>query len=460
MPPAHRLIKSTERPKVLIVGAGLGGTTLAILLEKAGVPYDVYERAAEVKTLGAAHFLGPNMAPLFRQIGIYEEFVSKAKPCNSIDVFDEDRKLSFIMDFSEVAAMGGSEGYIIPRSVLYDILLNQVPKDRIHRGKRVLSIMQNEDGVMLRFADGTTAGGDILVGADGAYSAVRQSLYKQLQKSGKLADELVYSSVNLVGQTLPLDPVKYPELNEPVCHFNRVLGYDRPYAWATWTTKDNVMCWSVSQYLDNATSRTHDTFMNTDWGPEKAEAMTNLVREFPIPGGDGTLTLGGLIDNTPKAQISKVALEEKVFETWYHGRTINPAGGQGALLAMHDAIALANWINVLSSTSIEDAEEIFREFKEERYPAANAAYAMGAMMAQISAKTFKAKIARFIARNMPKSIWRVSQSKNAACRPQVSFLPLVEDSGTVKPQYQPSLEKTRIILEDKEKREAETIATL
>ena len=37
---------------MLIVGAGVGGITLAILLEKAGVPYDVYERAAEVKPLG------------------------------------------------------------------------------------------------------------------------------------------------------------------------------------------------------------------------------------------------------------------------------------------------------------------------------------------------------------------------------------------------------------------------
>jgi len=48
------MISSTDvkRPKVLIVGAGVGGITLAILLEKAGVPYDVYERAAEVKPLG------------------------------------------------------------------------------------------------------------------------------------------------------------------------------------------------------------------------------------------------------------------------------------------------------------------------------------------------------------------------------------------------------------------------
>ncbi|KAG0332009.1 hypothetical protein BG000_010411, partial [Podila horticola] len=43
-----------EKPKVLIVGAGLGGITLGILLERAGIPYEIFERAAEVKPLGSA----------------------------------------------------------------------------------------------------------------------------------------------------------------------------------------------------------------------------------------------------------------------------------------------------------------------------------------------------------------------------------------------------------------------
>lgn len=42
----------TKKPKVIIVGAGLGGITLGILLEKAGIPYEIFERAPEVKPLG------------------------------------------------------------------------------------------------------------------------------------------------------------------------------------------------------------------------------------------------------------------------------------------------------------------------------------------------------------------------------------------------------------------------
>ena len=59
---------------------------------------------------------------------------------------------------------------------------------------------------------------------------------------------------------------------------------------------------------------------NSEWGPIAAQSMCDDTRGFPIPGGNGTLTMGNLYDRTPKNLISKVMLEEKVFETWYSGR--------------------------------------------------------------------------------------------------------------------------------------------
>lgn len=51
--------------------------------------------------------------------------------------------------------------------------------------------------------------------------------------------------------------------------------------------------------------------------------MCKEVRNFKLPGGkDGNLTLGDLIDKTPKDRICKVMLEEKVFTTWHGGRTV------------------------------------------------------------------------------------------------------------------------------------------
>jgi hypothetical protein len=73
--------------------------------------------------------------------------------------------------------------------------------------------------VMLRFSDNTTVHGDVLVGADGAHSGVRQHLYKTLQAQGLLpkADtrNMHKGYISFVGTTIPLDPAKYPGLARP-----------------------------------------------------------------------------------------------------------------------------------------------------------------------------------------------------------------------------------------------------
>ncbi|KAF9004134.1 hypothetical protein BGZ52_009220, partial [Haplosporangium bisporale] len=125
--------------------------------------------------------------------------------------------------------------------------------------------------------------------------------------------------------------------------------------------------------------------------------MCKEVRDFKMPGGkDGALiTLGDLIDRTPKDLISKVMLEEKVFDTWYGGRTVllgdachklNPSGGVGAVTAMHDAIALANWICTLESKEQPDIEAIFKEYKAERYPVAKEAFDLSRQMRNLGGK--------------------------------------------------------------------------
>ena len=52
---------------------------------------------------------------------------------------------------------------------------------------------------------------------------------------------------------------------------------------------------------------------------------------------------------------------------------MSPAGGIGALVAIHDAVTLANWISTLQIPAISDLEEIFKEYKAEQYPIAKEA---------------------------------------------------------------------------------------
>jgi flavin-dependent dehydrogenase len=108
------------------------------------------------------------------------------------------------------------------------MLFHKIPKGKIRMSKKVLSFQQNHEGVMLRFSDNTTIHGDILVGADGAHSAVRQHLYKTLGKQGLLPDsdtkEMCKGYISLVGTTDALDPVKYPGVLEEDSESYYVVG--------------------------------------------------------------------------------------------------------------------------------------------------------------------------------------------------------------------------------------------
>lgn len=220
---------------------------------------------------------------------------------------------------------------MIGRPELHNLLLRQIPPEKMHFGKRVLTIKEEDNRVKVITADGSSFEGDILVGADGAYSAVRQRLYDILRKEGKLPksdqEDLPFSCTCLVGQTKPLDPEKYPLVKEPLCQFLTTLGKDKPYSWALFTTAQDSICFVVIHHLDKVSSKVAEeqrfrSLENAEWGPYTAKAMCEQTRAFPIPGGSSLTTMGDIYDLTPPELISKVMLEEKVFDTWSHGRIV------------------------------------------------------------------------------------------------------------------------------------------
>lgn len=77
--------------------------------------------------------------------------------------------------------------------------------------------------------------------------------------------------------------------------------------------------------LDTSKSSKDVTFKNSEWGPEANESMIKEIRNFPSNFGG---VIGDLIDATPRDRISRVYLEEKMFETWYHGRTVLMGDGR------------------------------------------------------------------------------------------------------------------------------------
>ncbi|KAG0342755.1 hypothetical protein BG000_001615 [Podila horticola] len=192
------------------------------------------------------------------------------------------------------------------------------------------------------------------------------------------------------------------------------------------------------------------------------------VRHLKVPGGKGgkRLTLGDYIDRSPKEYFAKVMLEEIVFNTWFGGRTVligdachkmNPSGGAGGNIAMHDAVTLANWIATLNMATVGDIEHVFHEYKTERYPIAMAAFESSQMFTKNLGKNAMAILIRACMKRMPLWLWKRIGGKILAARCQASFLPQIEDNPPLKPLYQPSLHKTRAILKEQaEKRKSAT----
>ncbi|OAQ24620.1 FAD/NAD(P)-binding domain-containing protein [Linnemannia elongata AG-77] len=435
---------ATPRPTVLIVGAGLGGVMLGALLERANIPYAIFERASAVKPLGSAMSLAGQVMYLFRQLGIDERFIALSK-------------------YSRFGNFRHEDGSPIPPADFIAMEEFLIPPKKIHFSKRILTISEEDDKVKIQAADNTVYEGDILVGADGAYSAVRQQLYNRLKKAGTLPksdhEDLPFSCTCLVGQTDPLDLEEYPELKNPKEPFVTTFATGKPFTWTIFSTKQNTLCFMVLEHLSSKTSKAaqEQRFRNTDnseWGPHAAQAMCDETRDYSISFGGGKKTLGDIYDKTPKERIVKVMLEEKVFKTWSSGRTVllgdachkvNPAAGVGAITAMHDAIALANLIYALPANTSEEITKTFKEYHAERYPPAMEAYNNSLLMSKLLKGGIAGAIAWFLKNNMPNWLWRLAVKGLVMNRLQAGFLKPVEDKGTVPPNISPSTEKARAL---------------
>ncbi|KAF9122803.1 hypothetical protein BGW39_009484 [Mortierella sp. 14UC] len=466
-----------KKPTVLIVGAGLGGLLLGALLEKAGVPYKIFERAPCVKPLGSALSVGPLVLTVLQQLGVYDEFLSISKYMTQIAMYNESLKPYKPTDYSLVEEFTGYGYHIVTRPQLYDLILRQVPSDKILFGKKVTTISDQDDKVIIRTADDGSYEGDILIGADGAHSTVRKHMYESLKAKRLLPksdqEDLLFSCTCLVGQTRPLDPDEFPILKEPLCQFQIVLGKDKPYTWITFTTAQNTISYMTIFHLSKITSKTElEQNLGTtgeqhiEWGPHAAKAMCDETRIFPIPIGDGDrkMTLGDLYDRSSMDLISKVMLEEKVFKTWHSKRMVlmgdachklHPSGGQGAVTAMHDAIALANLLYSIPSASPGAFSRMFTEYHSERYPAAIESFKNSQQGARVLDKGPAGAVALYVSTHAPLWLWKSVLEKSLRHRPTIGFLAPVERKGTTVPVVSASTEKARALFA-KQKRQQQT----
>ncbi|KAF8945123.1 hypothetical protein BGZ47_003214 [Haplosporangium gracile] len=390
--------------------------------------------------------LSPNILPAFEQLGLMDELMSFSKKSRFERFFTD--KLKLIGSNTAVSSdIIGYDRILFARPELYDMLFKRIPSDKIHMSKKIFSFEQNHEGVMLRFSDNTTTHGDILVGADGAHSAVRRHLYKTLEKQGLLpksdTKEMTRGYISLVGTTDALDPVKYPSVLEEECENVFIVGdKDTPYIWATFTVPGHRICWNVIIQL-GVTEIADDQFKSSDWVPQQNQKMMDSIRHFKTTYG----TLGDLFDSTPIERVSKVYFEDMLFETWNHGRTVLigdgqlhllnfyllPSSGAGAVNAMQDAVLLANHIYDIYPTSFENIKQALNDYKDERFDAIKDQYPQSYMSAKLMyGHTLSERMLRQVVFNwIPKSMMSKQLTKDTAYRPQANFIPQVPKRGTI-----------------------------
>src|SRR5258706_734813 len=161
--------------QILIVGGGIGGLTLALSLQQAGIACRVFEAGPEIKPLGVGVNLLPHGMRELTELGLQERLARVAV---------ETRELRFYNRFGQFifsGPRGRFAGYEWPqlsihRADLHEILMQTVS---FSLGHKCISFKEEQDQVTVKFENGTSVQGDCLIGCDGIHSAVRKQLFPE-----------------------------------------------------------------------------------------------------------------------------------------------------------------------------------------------------------------------------------------------------------------------------------------
>jgi salicylate hydroxylase len=170
------------KKKVLIAGAGIGGLTAALACLRHGFDVEVYEQASELKEVGAGLQLSANGNRVLYELGLESEL--KRLSCEAtgkeIRLWNTGETWKLFDLGSESVSLYGYPYFTVYRPDLLQVLIDAVrviKPDAVRLNARCESFEQDKSGVTLRFEGGATARGDVLIGADGVHSKIRQALF-------------------------------------------------------------------------------------------------------------------------------------------------------------------------------------------------------------------------------------------------------------------------------------------
>jgi FAD-dependent urate hydroxylase len=159
------------RLRVLVVGAGVGGISVARGLLRDGHDVTVFEQRPNAQPGGGAVTIWSNGATVLEQLGV--DMDGAGQRLASVRVVTSLGRPLVTLDLTAITDRLGAPVRMVPRRVVLDRLLDGFPTDRIRYNCRAAEVVTTDDGVRVEFENGSAAEGDLLIGADGLHSKVR-----------------------------------------------------------------------------------------------------------------------------------------------------------------------------------------------------------------------------------------------------------------------------------------------
>ncbi len=213
--------------RVVVVGAGIGGLAAAGALRKLGCEVQIFERSAELGEVGAGLQIGPNGVKVLRALGLDDTLAGLAfEPTQIVSLAWDDAHLRFREPLKGVAANKFGAPYITAhRADLHQLLQQKLPESAIHLNAHCARVESHLDQAVATFADGRQIEADVIVGADGIRSTVREAMFgaaparytEQMGWRGIVSIGDVPTNVG-PGRSVPIDRSEYVGWIGPTGH--------------------------------------------------------------------------------------------------------------------------------------------------------------------------------------------------------------------------------------------------
>lgn len=256
--------------KIAIVGAGYGGAAAAKALSLLGADVKVYEQAPQMGEVGAGIGLRPATMARFRQWGIVDEIAKVSSASDYFEILTATGEPIMKDTWPEFG--DEKQTYLIHRRDFIEALLGVLPEGMVQLGHRLESIEDKGDRSVLTFANGETAEADLVVGADGIKSSVREQLFSDKGPvfSGEHAYRVVISADDAHGMVADDNLRMYMGRGTkvyllPLRHRNQmsfdITALNPDGTWAPAITKEDLLA-TVEGFDDRIVSIARDLDMD------------------------------------------------------------------------------------------------------------------------------------------------------------------------------------------------------